>query len=215
MIGLLVSLVVAFGCSWADGAVLTFSVSGRIGDSVYDPLGVLSGLITAGDAWSGTFSYDTAWPDILPDNPAIGDYFAPAPSGIVGILLRVGSLAFQTNPNGSLDVNVMNRPLPMDEFSESGNGIASGITVDRLGLGLHLFDYSGTVFSNDSLPTSFSRDAWSDAVIQVGAQNPDFSFSASIAEIAPIPEPSTVIVWSLLWASGVGIGWSRRRRPAA
>jgi hypothetical protein len=33
--------------------------------------------------------------------------------------------------------------------------------------------------------------------------------------VAPIPEPSTLIVWSLLGASGVGIGWWRRRRKAA
>jgi len=33
-------------------------------------------------------------------------------------------------------------------------------------------------------------------------------------ETAPIPEPAAVIVWSLLGASGVTIGWSRRRKRA-
>ena len=40
---------------------------------------------------------------------------------------------------------------------------------------------------------------------------------AFVAEVksSAIPEPSTLIVWSLLGASGVGIGWWRRRRRAA
>jgi len=31
-------------------------------------------------------------------------------------------------------------------------------------------------------------------------------------DVAPIPEPSTLIVWSLLGASGIGFGWRRRKR---
>ena len=31
---------------------------------------------------------------------------------------------------------------------------------------------------------------------------------------APIPEPAALVVWSLLGASGIGIGWWRRRRGA-
>jgi hypothetical protein len=38
-------------------------------------------------------------------------------------------------------------------------------------------------------------------------------FSAAL-EAPAIPEPCTLIVWSLLGASGVGIGWWRRRRAA-
>ena len=35
------------------------------------------------------------------------------------------------------------------------------------------------------------------------------------ASITPIPEPSTLIVWSLLGALGMGLGWWRRRKLAA
>ena len=34
------------------------------------------------------------------------------------------------------------------------------------------------------------------------------------AAASPVPEPCTLIVWSLLGASGVGIGWWRRKRKA-
>jgi hypothetical protein len=36
-----------------------------------------------------------------------------------------------------------------------------------------------------------------------------------VASGAAVPEPSTLIVWSLLGASGIGLGWWRRRREAA
>ncbi len=35
-----------------------------------------------------------------------------------------------------------------------------------------------------------------------------------IIEVQPIPEPSTVIIWSLLGTFGVAFGWYRRRRTA-
>ena len=31
---------------------------------------------------------------------------------------------------------------------------------------------------------------------------------------APVPEPTTLIIWSLLGGLGVAVGWYRRRKPA-
>ncbi len=44
---------------------------------------------------------------------------------------------------------------------------------------------------------------------------PSNRHEAWVATIEPIPEPASLLVWSLLGASGVGIGWWRRRRQAA
>jgi hypothetical protein len=39
-------------------------------------------------------------------------------------------------------------------------------------------------------------------------------WQASVTFSEPTPEPATVIIWSLLGAVGIGVGWWRRRRAA-
>jgi hypothetical protein len=41
--------------------------------------------------------------------------------------------------------------------------------------------------------------------------NPDGTVHGYL--LTPIPEPSTFIIWSLLGALGITIGWWRRRKP--
>jgi len=41
------------------------------------------------------------------------------------------------------------------------------------------------------------------------------SDNAGTFELTPIPEPSTLIIWSLLASLGMGLGWWRRRKRAA
>ena len=52
---------------------------------------------------------------------------------------------------------------------------------------------------------------------QSGADNTDEYRSLGFrvaAAVAPIPEPTSIAVWSLLGLAGIGAGWWRRRRKA-
>ena len=72
-------------------------------------------------------------------------------------------------------------------------------------------------------PANFYEDSdfvtigsqWNDHAYWVDILSGTAGHAQFLAEYDVIPEPSTVIVWSLLGASGVGIGWWRRRRIGA
>ena len=73
-------------------------------------------------------------------------------------------------------------------------------------------------FSALGSPITFGYYAFS---ITPGATGPDtfgyaeWGIDNFAVNVNTIPEPTTLIVWSLLGASGVGIGWWRRRKPKA
>lgn len=67
-------------------------------------------------------------------------------------------------------------------------------------------DYSGTFTVDEGGDNNVSGFRW-----RTDLDNVEFSFNA-VTESAVIPEPSTLLVWSLLAALGIGLGAYRRKR---
>ncbi|MHB1034564.1 MAG: hypothetical protein ACYC35_25680 [Pirellulales bacterium] len=53
------------------------------------------------------------------------------------------------------------------------------------------------------------------ALYSSGAGNQGSGFEAALSAIATVPEPSTLVIWSVLGTLGIALGWWRKRRVAA
>ncbi len=67
-----------------------------------------------------------------------------------------------------------------------------------------------TIDDNDGVPF----DNYVSGSHSVTQSNPDPIGVWTISEPAAVPEPSTLVVWSLLGICGIGFGWRRRRKAA-
>ncbi|MBI4580032.1 MAG: hypothetical protein HY718_10045 [Planctomycetes bacterium] len=83
----------------AHAAILTFHFEGRV-DRVSDPNGVLGGNVTAGDAFSGEYSFDSAASDQLSDDPEHGLFSTVPP-----FLFTVGPFSWISAATGYIRVS--------------------------------------------------------------------------------------------------------------
>lgn len=131
--------------------------------------------------------------------------------------------SFTTGPNG-----LGRTPI---EFFEAGDTITFTFStpIDAFGIDVNTFDLSaggykattdlGDVASSgyDPFPgrdtgqfVGFTSDT---AISSVTISAPGgFSYTLDTLRHNPIPEPTTLVVWSLLATLGISVGWRRRRR---
>jgi hypothetical protein len=115
-------------------------------------------------------------------------YNPPGTSKTFGIdVVHTGTLELDNNRRGTYRYD-----LTTGAGSDYGSAVAAFGTTMTL---------TSITFADGTTPESRGFDL----VFDSGIQSPN---------LTAIPEPRTLIVWSLLGASGVGIGWWRRRRKA-
>jgi hypothetical protein len=180
------------GIPIVPGRYLSFSATG-------------SGTVDRGIWWipyAGPDGYPLgpSWPGLPPPQNGIANP-GGAPSGsLVGVFLDNSLPTASAAPDhpgsvpGGLDYYTLNPGLKQVFYI--GDGYASGGTQQEIvvpegatRLFLGYADFNGNNWNNGG------------------------SFDVNVAERA-IPEPSTLIIWSLLASLGIGLAWWRRRRTA-
>ena len=200
----------------AYAELVTFQVTATV-DTVDDPNWLLGGSILVGDTLEGTLQYDTSLPDLEPD-ANLGTYFASPPGGSFIEGTSSASGFFETID--FFDAVVGNGPTSGDEdfvvFFATGDTTPSTLvhpSVDWVDLAVVLYDFDGTVFSNDSLPTTLDLAEFELAEVELTSeddQNFIYAVTATITDIAQVPEPSTLLLGAVA-AIGLLLGTHVRR----
>jgi hypothetical protein len=137
-------------------------------------------------------------------------------------LLQVGSFTIQYS-GGSGQPSEFSLPFNMDRVVTI-NGVDE--TISQSGL-LNVSYYQDTLTVQASQPTPYDLDVGVVMLTALGVGPLSYgdlgphSFNvmgtfelAIITNTAPIPEPATIVVWSLLGGLAVMIGWRRSRKAA-
>ena len=102
-------------------------------------------------------------------------------------------------------------PTSSDTVPGDGELELSESPYGTFGQGGNVWEWNEANFGSYRGVRGDSPEAWF-----VGPQYPpwyeDHRIGFRVASSAAVPEPSTLIVWSLLILSGIGIGWYRRRK---
>ena len=98
-----------------------------------------------------------------------------------------------------------------DSLGKQFNGIDS-LTVPLTGTGITENDFSG--LSVDTPGSNPPDGGWYSAALIDGIPSVTNATSGSVGARPPapaVPEPSTVVLWSLMGVAGIGVGWWRKR----
>jgi hypothetical protein len=202
---MMVPMAFAFGCSGAEGEILSFQVSGSMTTDSS------SGGWSAGDPFTATYSFDNLAMGVYDSNIPATTYGTSVKSFVFDVAGKTYSMA--SNANGSISVG-NDGFLGSDRYIVTGNTIqhpalADGLTVSFIQF--DLIDWTGMALANESLVTSA-------AVLQgFGSKQGRFRLSNNdqpffnISSITAVPEPST---W-LMGLAGIACGgfsiWRRLR----
>lgn len=220
---LLCTICLLFIASNAHAQLVTIQFSGTVNSLSADA----AGLVNIGNSFSGSYTYETSTADATA-SPIEGDYT----NAIKALTLSVGGLSFSegVDPtptfltdgisiiNNGFGMNIDVYAASVDTLSGSNVGIFS---ASQFGFNMYLIDPTGTIYSNDSLPTSLSL---------VPFQNPDSNLqpptleltvlnngtrstfaSANISSITTVPVPASF--W-LFGSGSVGLVTLARRKRA-
>lgn len=184
-------------------------------DDRYD---VLGGQISVGNIMTGYYTYDSATPDSAPPEEG-GDYeYYSSP---YGISVNVVDLVFQTDPdNVYFLIEVLNNVVSMDNYllrSYNNLSLPNGIIVEHISW--QLDDFTATALSSDALPTTPPVLAdWSDnrgiTIMGYGPRpgqpglDAEFLIGAPVTSVYIIPEPATILLFSL----GTALALRKHRR---
>ena len=216
------------GHSNAD--VVTFSFTGSITSVMENSTPVFGiGGIDLGDSFSGSFRYDTtkAGADLVGsadtglyrfNNPVVdsaSNFVAVnidskqfgTPNTLTGVLfgdMRNNVVSNLSNTSDLFSVRTLLPTLP------------AGWSVTSPALTVAFIDPTGTAFSNDSLPTSFSVGSWQQGSVLLsfgsvtfpGGSATNVSIEGTIL-INPIPEPSSILLFG---SAGMGLLLVGRRK---
>jgi len=185
--------------SSANADIVTFQFSGNV---TQVPLDDVFGDIAFGDAIRGSYFFDTAAIDLVPD-PAIGSFTFSAPFGMAATIGVHDFRAF-----GSLNIGILNSFV--DQYTVLARNASGDLTME-----LFLQDNTGSVFTNDQLPLAFPPlDSFAQKDFHLNARlagreiQVDGPLGAPDAQV--VPEPS--LVGPVLAGSIILLVLARRRR---
>jgi len=176
--------------------------------AVDDSIGMLAekagAPISVGQVVSGQYRYDTSTPNM---NPMAPDAFYNPPPGAAAIRISMGSLAFQTDPQGIVGIGLHTGPVG-DMFLDSLQNLAApGFNVQDIRV--HFQDPTGHAPASVALPTDVpDLTSFTTATVTVTGNglNPagmgdSFSVTFNIDSVYVFP-PSAA-TWSVSPATGV------------
>jgi hypothetical protein len=190
----------ALFCATASAGPITFEFTGTVSQV---PVDEVFGDIVPDDAIIGNFTFDSASLDLVPGDPAVGSYQAPAGSPYT---FNASIAGHSFSASDFLGVGIFNASV--DQYSVLAKNNLLSETLE-----IFLQNDTGTVFADDSLPLSppllsafgispvaFSLDATFDAG-EVQVNGTIDSLTCNGCSAAPVPEPSSA---ALLTAA---LGW--------
>ena len=206
------------------GAIVTTNFQAVVGSVNTTELATLGINVAVGDLMSGSVSYDlTAIDTISTANQ--GHYWSSIPPSAMSYtvgnysFLATSPLCCHANapPNTGMVVSVLDNPSS-DILSISGTTTLGPNDVQT---NLRLFDSTGTVFSDDSLPTepftnlAFDRSLFRLFRIGPSGNNPSVAFTVFeanlIGGVSVIPIPAALPLFVSALAALGFVGWRRRR----
>ncbi|MEW6534374.1 MAG: hypothetical protein AB1454_02000 [Candidatus Auribacterota bacterium] len=200
----IIVLVIFFAASTTYA--LTVNISGTI-TQVSDSSNSLGGAVSAGDTFSGSYTYDDT-PDVIYNGTNISQY--EYTTGINGVKIEINGLTFETDLSSLYFlVEVHNdRAVTNDVFLWHSyyNTVSSGIPVDTISW--ELKDNSRTALTSTHLPdTVMDLSAWPDfnwlaihsaAVVGSDVFIYDIYGTVTFTEAAPaIPEPLSLLLCAI------------------
>lgn len=182
----------------SSAANIAFGFNGSVAE-------VHGGVFTAGGGgsngfgsslpFSGSFTFNSATPDVLPGDSSWGLYANP----VQNLTVKIGNYTTTFSPGSSV-MQVINNPGLGDTFKVTLNGF-SGSTVNGLTpttFEMELVNPNGNVFANDHLPTtppslsSFASNQWRLVFSGVGNR-----VQGALTSLVPLP--------AAVWLFGAGL----------
>jgi len=184
----------------SNAANVSFNFSGSVAE-------VHGGVFTSGGSGvngfgsslpvTGSFTFNSAAPDVLPGDGSWGLY----PNPIQNMSVKVGNYTATFSPGSSV-MQVINNPGLGDTFKITLNGFTSNpATVNGLTpttFEMELVNPSGNVFTNDHIPTtppslsSFASNQWRLVFSGVGNR-----VQGALTSLVPLP--------AAVWLFGAGL----------
>jgi hypothetical protein len=189
-------------CAIARSSPITFQFTGTISQV---PVDEVFGDITQGQPIAGDFTFESVSPDLVPGDPSVGSYQAPAGPPYAFNVNFAGHVLLADD---SLGIAVFNASV--DQYSVMAtNALLSEI------LEIFLQDNTGTVFASDSLPLSppplsafasspvaFSLDATLGAgEVQVNGIIDSLACASCSATAVPEPSSTALLAGALGWCA--------------
>jgi hypothetical protein len=192
----------------ANASIVTFDFSGTVSQV---PVDEVFGDIADGTVFSGSFSFDTSTPDLLPGDPATGSFIVSLPAEMT---VLIGTHMFSASD--SLNIGVLNSFV--DQYSVLASGLSGDLTME-----LFLQDNSGTVFTSDGLPLSpppmdsfTQKDFHLDEIFPAGELQVDGQLTALTGPTVPEPSPGGLTLAGsfalLLLSNGLRASEARKKQ---
>jgi hypothetical protein len=193
---------------------ITFTLTGNV-DTVSPEL---AGTFNTTQTMSGSYTFESLSPDLSPGDSTIGQYSPLVPNSLS---FTVGTYSGgRVGPVDPSDVIQVRDSFSDEYFLNWGpplNGPNAG-TLSPVNFVAFLTDFTGTAFGSDALPSippnlaAFSVRRWGVNFAENG--NCCFVVSGGITslELAPVPEPATLLLLGTTAASLGLARWRQRRR---
>jgi hypothetical protein len=227
------ALVVATGApSSMQAALITFNFQGTI-DSVDSEVGP---PFAVGQTLTGSYTFESTTAPTGGSNSSFAVFNA-----LTSLNFSVPGASYSASSTASPEIQVDNNPTaPNDRYgvvSRASDGL-TGAAVNGNPLDAFLFrldDLTNTVFTDALiLPTSISLSDFTsnfffisfrafdetgepifDGVDEFGDPIPVFrTVSGTFDSLSSVPEPASLVIWSVIAVSGIAFGYLRRSRQS-
>jgi hypothetical protein len=195
LVGLLLALAVA-----SSAATIKFAFSGYITDvSALDPNNPFPQSVEFGTPFSGSYTFDSSSPDLIPADSQTGTYSSSG--GIFGITLSLAGLDLSY---GGVFISVGNNyPGPQDQYFASYFENPTANKPTGVELSVRLLDFTGLTLSSDGLPLDASNLAafqsktlfFTDSFFEADGTTIDqVELGGQITSIETVPEPNSALL---------------------
>lgn len=183
-----VTFLLGTGTPAARATIVTFGFGGNI-TFVLDNQGRLGGGVSVGDAFSGTYSFDSTTPDAAPGDSALGTY----DDAILSVAGQAGSLLFEGPAAGLNYIQVQDNLLgaPSDVYVARTEVDVEQLLLD---FSLGLLDPTGAAFSNDLLPLEPPPLELFSATFHLQSETLGINVAGQVTSLTLVPEPGTAVL---------------------